>query len=257
MVYKVTEKNMMSVMGKINTFFRKNVVEDKGIKKIPVGEKTCEVDGYKFPITIYEDGQLFLPFIGICTVHPCYKDGFRHVSNVLLSVADKYSNNCIPIYDGAKVELKGTMLRIQCMWPGCGINPKYTTFIQRDYSKEERIKHIARRLASTYADNLFEADSFEGSNKHCNTEWLSTIVRFVTNTIDEISSFEDLQKNIEVVIDSETMSDNYDYYGSEKCPAMKVVIDLNNYINKATYKEQYSFVFEDKEYVFSNILENI
>lgn len=67
---KITERNMYNVMGKVNTFFKKNVMQDLGEKERLAGHKNCEILGMEnFEIPYYKTYHAYSAYPGTCHVH--------------------------------------------------------------------------------------------------------------------------------------------------------------------------------------------
>ena len=123
---KVTEKNMFTVMGHINAFFKKDTCRYIGIKNHQVGSKTVTYEDFSYEQPIYEARKTYVPYIGSCQVHHIRKRIIKKQKNgeklfmsdidsknVLLAICDKYSNCCIPIKEGFDVSIKGNMMVIK------------------------------------------------------------------------------------------------------------------------------------------------
>lgn len=128
MKFKVNEKNMYAVMGKINTFFRKPTRRYLGIKKMYCGEKPItKPDGSIVCVPDFYEEECYKPYYGDCEEHHIRKkirnelknnelvtyDEHRISNTVLLAISDKYSSTCIPIKVGYVVEITGERLSIR------------------------------------------------------------------------------------------------------------------------------------------------
>lgn len=156
---KLNEKNAANVMGKVNTFFKKNVKEDLGIKKVEVGTRDILDDNgrllCKFPI--FENQQVFVSYSGRCDVHWLRKELLEKIKNgsrisrfdntdCLLAISTPYDSDCVPISIGDTVEFKGNQLIVKHSYYKGSCSTR--RFVQMDITPEELLNEKKNGLYS-------------------------------------------------------------------------------------------------------------
>lgn len=154
---RVTERNMATVMGHINTFLRKPTKRYLGKKQVQVGTKEVGDESFRMTVPVYELQDCYVPFIGKCEEHwrrkeirkKAPEDRFRGDDQVmhttLLSVSDNYETNCIPIMVGFVVEITGDKMIIKendVVHHMTGIDGKPTSYKMRDKSEFVYFYHM-------------------------------------------------------------------------------------------------------------------
>lgn len=156
---KITERNAANVMGKVNTFFKKDVKEDLGMKMVEVGrEPVFDERGKLFwEKPIWEEQRVFVSYTGRCDVHWLRKEYLKKVKNgerifthdktdCLLAISTPYDTDCLPISIGDTVELKGNQLIVKrCIMNGCY---SIRRFVQTVVNSEERTAELKHGLYS-------------------------------------------------------------------------------------------------------------
>jgi hypothetical protein len=191
---KVTEKNMMNVMGKINTFFKKDVKEDKGIVNKIVGFKNeLTISGIQYDRPIYHRERLFTSYTGFCKIHHMRKEILEkkkegkpspfHKTDALLAICTPQSPDCIPICIGDTVEIVGTKMMVKTNTLG-----RYhtRTFLQMPVSVNEKADEIKIAVLNNllwFCDDSIWNDIFEDdilTAIHINSEISHSLSNFVS-----------------------------------------------------------------------------
>lgn len=192
---RVTEKNMMNVMGKINTFFKKDVKEDKGLVNKVVGFKNeLSISGIQYDRPIYQKERLFASYTGYCKIHHMRKEMLEkkkegkpssfHKTDALLAICTPQSPDCIPICIGDTVEIAGTKMLVKTNTFG----RYYTrTFLQMPVSASEKAAEIKSAVLNNllwFCDDSMWIDIFEGDDVstvlHINSEISHALSNFVS-----------------------------------------------------------------------------
>lgn len=169
----VTEKNMWTVAGHINTFLKKQVQEYEGKRKVVVGyEDVKEVNGFCFKRPILEEKDTFVPFLmGNCHLHfvaegkdistrNFYKTRNSLFSNsVLLAISSPFNDSCVPISYGNRVTITGNKLIIVDNEFGkkmkCFNGSNVRVFVQKPYNEQEKEDSIVSAIKSSIMNNIY------------------------------------------------------------------------------------------------------
>lgn len=171
---KLNEKNMYSVMGKINTFFKKDVKLDEGIKK-SMNTKVLEeiYQGiYTHEDKLYDSVHVFSSYSGYCQEHWIRKEDRIQQKNgdyrlhkdlakkLLLAISSKFYGDSIPLSIGDIVEFHGNRLDVISM----EFNNK--SFIQMDVSQDELVNEMKHGISGQllwFTDDSMWIDYFKGN----------------------------------------------------------------------------------------------
>lgn len=173
---KLNERNAANVMGKINTFLKKNVKEDHGIHERVVGwESDEEVDGSVWERPVYATERVLTAFEGACSVHHIRKEILKKKKNgehllsyekgntCLLAIYQNGNCDCIPLSVGDTVEITSTRMVLTRNILG---NYSVRTFVQAECTEEEKDNAIKSGLMNHlqwFTDATCWIDLFEGT----------------------------------------------------------------------------------------------
>lgn len=218
----ITEKNMAVVMGHVNKFFSKPTRRDDGMRPIKIGIQNINCDGTLISVPKYENQHVYTPFIGNCHPHPMYKDyrerkfqnpnmsTFGENMPPLLSIEDRYEDNCLPVYKGNKLFIDGNRMTIifndmYYVVNDCHVVnyiPKRTkaetvTFYHMPYEREDidaKVQHAISIVVNSI-DDLSMCDAFKYPSYVYGLENAASIYDGATRQIDRIIKNIDIKKS--------------------------------------------------------------
>lgn len=253
---KVTEKNMATVMGNINKFFRKDTKLYIGKCPVKVGTKKIIDKDFDrtISIPIYEDRDTYIPYIGSCEVHPVYKDkSFKSSKDklCLLILRSKYTYTCIPVKEEFDVTVKGNVMIIKDNDTGfLKDKSDYYYFYHMPIDKSEiesSVRGSMYELLSDADQQYYYLDLFEnGEESYVMTA--NAVHTFFVNEIDSLIENLNLnQPEADLIVKTHKNFPNKDSF--------TVHINIEN-IKKGIYKcNSDDFVFIYKNQKFTDIFD--
>lgn len=277
---RVTTKNAAAVMGKINTFLRKETKEYVGLRQHKVGIKEESFGDETFKMPIYEERETFVPLMARCEEHHIHKeirekikkgerlfhDDMHQYNRVLLAISDKYRTNCIPILAGYEVSITGDKMTIKendVCYELVGFDGKvtrmknkdkssYSTFYHMPFSEEERMSKIKEGVSAMfdvcnqiyYCVDLYDMDY---------PDWIKSSIRSLhsdlTRSVCDILDADDFDLTKDEII--ETLYYDADYCESKK--EVKVHINLAAIRNGIENAGKEAFFFTCGDEVFDDL----
>ena len=258
MKVRVTTRNAAAVMGKINTFLRKETKEYVGLRQHKVGVKEETFDGHTFKMPVWEERETYVPLMAKCEEHHVHKeirkkikkgeklfhDDMHQYNRVLLAISDKYRTNCIPILAGYEVSITGDKMTIKendVVFEIPEFNGKvrrmknkekstYRTFYHMPFSEEEKQQKVKEGVSALfdlcnqiyYCVDLYDMDY---------PDWIKSSIR---------SLHSDLSRSVCDILDADDFDLTKDeivenlYYDEDDCESKK---EVKVHINLAAIRD--------------------